>query len=333
MLDTPPHYHRDMSKVVTQPGRLSRIDAESLPLESLDNGDLTDERVSELASGDTDIELSARPVLACADNLDFMRGLPSESMKLIVTSPPYNIGKSYETKTSIDAYIESQRRVVSECVRLLHPNGSICWQVGNYVENSEIIPLDTILYPVFREQGLKLRNRIIWHFGHGLHCSKRLSGRYETINWWTRSNEYTWDLDPIRVPSKYPGKRHFKGPNAGKLSGNPLGKNPSDVWEFPNVKSNHPEKTDHPCQFPVELVERLVLSMTDEGDSVFDPYMGVGSSVIAALKHRRAAYGCDVVSEYVEAAHERVRQLEAGTLRTRPMGKPIYDPAKPNGGH
>lgn len=272
-------------------------------------------------------------MLACADNLDFMRRLPSGSMKLIVTSPPYNIGKSYETKTSIDAYIESQRRVVSECVRLLHPNGSICWQVGNYVENSEIIPLDTILYPVFKEQGLKFRNRIIWHFGHGLHCSKRLSGRYETINWWTKSDEYTWHLDPIRVPSKYPGKRHFKGPNAGKLSGNPLGKNPSDVWEFPNVKSNHPEKTDHPCQFPVELVERLVLSMTDEGDSVFDPYMGVGSSVIAALMHNRMAYGCDVVTEYVEAAHERVRQLEAGTLRTRPMGKPIYDPAKPNGGH
>ena len=316
---------RDMSKVATQPGRLSQIAAESLPLElqSLDSGGLTEASKAR----------SARPVLACADNLDFMRRLPSGSMKLIVTSPPYNIGKSYETKTSIDAYIESQRRVVSECVRLLHPNGSICWQVGNYVENSEIIPLDTILYPVFKEQGLKFRNRIIWHFGHGLHCSKRLSGRYETINWWTKSDEYTWHLDPIRVPSKYPGKRHFKGPNAGKLSGNPLGKNPSDVWEFPNVKSNHPEKTDHPCQFPVELVERLVLSMTDEGDSVFDPYMGVGSSVIAALMHDRMAYGCDVVTEYVEAAHERVRQLEAGTLRTRPMGKPIYDPAKPNGGH
>lgn len=330
MLDTPSHYHRDMSKVATQPGSLSQgslsqIAAESLPLElqSLDSGDLAGARKTG----------AARPVLACADNLDFMRRLPSGSMKLIVTSPPYNIGKSYETKTSIDAYIESQRRVVSECVRLLHPNGSICWQVGNYVENSEIIPLDTILYPVFKEQGLKFRNRIIWHFGHGLHCSKRLSGRYETINWWTKSDEYTWHLDPIRVPSKYPGKRHFKGPNAGKLSGNPLGKNPSDVWEFPNVKSNHPEKTDHPCQFPVELVERLVLSMTDEGDSVFDPYMGVGSSVIAALMHNRMAYGCDVVTEYVEAAHERVRQLEAGTLRTRPMGKPIYDPAKPNGGH
>jgi len=192
---------------------------------------------------------------------------------------------------------------------------------------------DPCRHDFFAELGLKLRNRIIWHFGHGLHCAKRLSGRYETINWWTLGNDYTWNLDAIRVPSKYPGKRHFKGPNIGKLSGNPKGKNPSDVWTFPNVKNNHPEKTAHPCQFPVELVERLVLAMTEEGDAVLEPYMGVGSSIIAALKHGRAAWGCDLIPEYVETARDRVRQLRAGTLRTRPMNKPVYDPSLPNGGH
>lgn len=272
-------------------------------------------------------------VLACEDNLVFMKGLSDEQIKLIITSPPYNLGKDYENKTSLDAYLESQAHVVRECVRVLHPQGSICWQVGNYVKDGEIVPLDTVLYPLFSDQGLKLRNRIVWHFGHGLHCAKRLSGRYETINWWTKSDDYTWNLDPIRIPSKYPGKRHFKGPNVGKLSGNPKGKNPSDVWIFPNVKSNHPEKTIHPCQFPVELVERLVLSMTNEGDSVFDPYMGVGSSVIAALMHGRTAYGCDTVQEYVDIALQRVHQLHEGNLRTRPMGKPVYDPTKPKGGH
>ncbi len=273
------------------------------------------------------------PVLACEDNLDFMRGLPDEIFRLIVTSPPYNLGKEYETRSPLNAYLEAQQRVIRECVRLLHPQGSICWQVGNYVRGGEIVPLDSVLYPMFRDMGLRLRNRIVWHFGHGLHASKRLSGRYETINWWTKGDDYTWNLDPIRVPSKYPDKKHFKGPNVGQLSGNPKGKNPSDVWSFPNVKSNHVEKTIHPCQFPVELVERLVLSMTNEGDAVFDPYMGVGSAVIAALMHDRMAYGCDIVPEYVEIAHDRVRQLRAGTLRTRPMGKPVYDPAKPNGGH
>jgi len=278
-------------------------------------------------------ESDERAVMVCQDNLTFMRLLKSRSIKLIVTSPPYNIGKVYEAKAPIEAYLQAQARTIAECVRVLHPQGSICWQIGNHVQNGEIFPLDIVLYPVFREHGLKLRNRIIWHFEHGLHCSKRLSGRYETILWFTKGDDYTFNLDPIRVPSKYPGKKYFKGPKAGQLSCNPLGKNPSDVWIFPNVKNNHVEKTIHPCQFPVELVERLVLSLTNEGDAVFDPYMGVGSTMVAALKHHRTAYGCDIVQRYVDIAWDRVSALQEGQLRTRPMNRPVYDPKKPYGGH
>ena len=272
-------------------------------------------------------------IVGCQDNLDFMSDLADESMKLIVTSPPYNLGKSYEQRSSLEHYIRSQQRVIAECVRLLDPAGSLCWQVGNFVDNGEVVPLDVVLYPLFKRHGLRLRNRIVWHFGHGLHSSKRLSGRYETINWFTKSDDYTFKLDPIRVPSKYPDKKHFKGPNIGKLSGNPKGKNPSDVWMFPNVKSNHVEKTIHPCQFPVELVERLVLSMTDPGEAVLDPYMGVGTSIIAATKHGRIGYGCDIVPEYVDIALERLAALRKGTLRMRPMDRPVYDPTKAGGGH
>ncbi len=275
----------------------------------------------------------AQALMAAADNLEFMVSLRSNSMKLIVTSLPYNIGKSYEKRSSLEVYLENQAKVIAECVRLLHPQGSICWQVGNHVDKGEVVPLDTVLYPIFKQHGLKLRNRVIWHFEHGLHCSKRLSGRYETIVWFSKSDDYTFNLDPIRVPSKYPSKKHFKGPKAGQLSGNPLGKNPSDVWVFPNVKNNHVEKTIHPCQFPVELVERLVLSLTNEGDSVFDPYMGVGSSVVAAVKHGRHGFGCDVVRKYVDIAEQRVADLHRRVLKTRPMNKPVYDPALPNGGH
>jgi adenine-specific DNA-methyltransferase len=281
----------------------------------------------------TRLERAADVVMKQQDNLKFMRGLSDASMKLIVTSPPYNIGKAYERRSPLDQYVQDQAQVISECVRLLHPQGSICWQVGNHVDKGEIFPLDLVLYHIFKDHGLKLRNRIVWHFEHGLHCSKRLSGRYETIMWFTKGDDYTFNLDPIRVPSKYPQKKYYKGPKAGQLSGNPLGKNPSDVWVFPNVKNNHVEKTIHPCQFPVELVERLVLSMTDEGDKVFDPYMGVGSSVVAAIKHGREGYGCDVVKEYVDVAWQRVHDLKAGTLETRPMDKPVYDPLKKNGGH
>jgi adenine-specific DNA-methyltransferase len=271
--------------------------------------------------------------MACEDNLAFMRPLKSGSMHLIVTSPPYNLGKVYERRRPLESYVSQQAQVISECVRLLSPHGSLCWQVGNHVQSGEIFPLDIVLYPIFREHGLRLRNRIIWHFEHGLHCSKRLSGRYETILWFTKSDDYIFNLDPIRVPSKYPGKKYFKGPKAGQLSSNPLGKNPGDIWIFPNVKNNHVEKTEHPCQFPVELVERLILSLTNRGDSVFDPYMGVGSSVIAALKHDRRGFGCDVVDNYVNIAWSRVRDYRAGTLKLRPMGRPVFDPSKPYGGH
>ena len=264
--------------------------------------------------------------MACQSNTTFMRTFSSSSIKLIVTSPPYNIGKEYETKKRLDAYIEDQKEVVNQCIRLLHPNGSICWQVGNHVSDGEVFPLDILLYNIFKDAGLKLRNRIIWQFEHGLHCKKRLSGRHETILWFTKGDEYTFNLDSIRVPQKYPNKKHHKGPNLGKLSCNPLGKNPGDVWSIPNVKHNHVEKTAHPCQFPIELVERLVLSLTESGDSVLDPYMGVGSSVLAAVKHERNGFGCDIVEEYVNTAWRRLHAFEQGRFRMRPMNRPIYEP-------
>ncbi len=274
------------------------------------------------------------PVIACESNLEFMPRIQDDSMMLIVTSPPYNIGKSYEERTNLGDYLNEQSQVIQECVRVLHPSGSLCWQVGNHIANDkEVFPLDIVLYPLFKKLDLKLRNRIIWHFGHGLHCTHRFSGRHETILWFTKSDDYFFDVDPVRVQSKYPKKKHFKGPKQGQLSGNPLGKNPSDVWEIPNVKSNHVEKTIHPCQFPVELVERLVLSMTQQGDGVLDPYMGVGSSIIAAMKHRRIGYGCDVELEYIKIAEERVTALKNGALKTRPINKPVYNPTLPNGGY
>lgn len=271
--------------------------------------------------------------ISCEDNLKFMKVLPNDSIQLIVTSPPYNMGKAYESKSTMESYLKAQEKVIAECVRILDPKGSLCWQIGNHIQKGEVFPLDLLLYPIFKKYGLILRNRIIWHFEHGLHCSKRLSGRYETIMWLTKSDEYIFNLDPIRVASKYPNKKYFKGPRKGEISSNPLGKNPSDVWIFPNVKSNHVEKTIHPCQFPVELVERLVMSLTKEGDAVFDPYMGVGTALVAAEMHGRIGYGCDVVKEYVDIAKDRIKSLEAGTLKTRPMDKPVYDPSKPNGGH
>ena len=266
------------------------------------------------------------------DNLAFLAGIPDGSVQLVVTSPPYNIGKAYEKTAPLDDYVRTQTRVIAECVRVLSPHGSLCWQVGNHVRDGEVVPLDVVLYDAFKRHGLKLRNRIVWHFEHGLHATRRLSGRYETILWFTKTDDYVFNLDPIRVPAKYPAKKYYKGPKRGQLSGNPLGKNPGDLWIFPNVKFNHVEKTPHPCQFPVELVERLVLALTREADVVLDPYMGAGSALVAAAMHGRAGYGCDTVGEYVAIARRRLADLAAGRLRTRPMNTPVYVPRPPSGG-
>jgi DNA modification methylase len=283
-------------------------------------------------------DVAADAVITSGDCVETMRSLPEEFAKLIITSPPYNIGKAYEKAIALNQYLDSLNPAIEQIVRVLSPEGSLCWQVGNYVDDGEVFPLDIYFYHLFKAQGLKLRNRIVWHFEHGLHASKRFSGRYETLLWFTKGETYTFNLDAVRVPSKYPGKTHFKGAKRGQPSGNPLGKNPSDIWRIvvedwetalwniPNVKANHPEKTIHPCQFPIELVERCVLSLTNEGDWVLDPFSGVGSALLAALKNKRRALGCEKEEEYVEIAKQRIADLYSGALRYRQLGKPVHQP-------
>jgi adenine-specific DNA-methyltransferase len=261
------------------------------------------------------------------DTLDLLRSMPAGVAQLVITSPPYNIGKAYERRRSLEEYLDEQQRVIAECVRILRPGGSLCWQVGNHVRDGGVVPLDLVLHPLFaHHEELVLRNRIVWHFAHGLHCRRRFSGRYEVILWYTSGDDYAFDLDPVRVPQKYPGKRAWKGPRAGEYTGNPLGKNPGDVWIFPNVKSNHVEKTIHPCQFPVELVERFVLTVTRPGDLVVDPYLGVGTTACAAVRHGRRAPGAELVERYAAIARTRIRLAARGALRTRPMDRPVYQP-------
>lgn len=269
---------------------------------------------------------------------DLLNNIPSNTVDLVITSPPYNMGKKYEKNVPLALYLKDQETIISDLVRVLTSSGSICWQVGNYVHKGEVYPLDIYFYDIFKRFDLTLRNRIIWRFNHGLHCTKRFSGRYEVILWFTKTDDYIFNLDPVRVPAKYPGKRYYKGPKKGELSGNPLGKNPSDVWDIvtqdwedgvwdiPNVKANHPEKTEHPCQFPIELVQRCVLALTQPDGVVFDPYCGVGSTIIAALLHSRKAIGAELDASYIAITHDRIQQFAQGALPIRPLGKPIYAP-------
>lgn len=258
-----------------------------------------------------------------------------EFFDLVITSPPYNIGKEYEKKSSLSEYIKWHSELIAEIVERTKISGSICWQVGNYIDNGLIAPLDYIFHPIFVQHGLQLRNRIVWHYGHGQHQKRRFSGRYEVVLWYTKSDEYRFNLDAVRVPPKYPGKKAYRGPRVGQFSSNPLGKNPEDVWEvpdseydlwnIPNVKASHVEKTAHPCQFPVGLVERLVLALTNQNDLVFDPFSGTGSAGVASLVHGRKFWGCEIDFEYATMSGERLKRTLRGEERFRSHARPLYD--------
>lgn len=274
------------------------------------------------------------------DCIDLLCRLPNESVDLVVTSPPYCIGKSYEDPhDDIQTFRAQHIRIFDELYRVIKPGGSICWQVGYHVSEKCVIPLDCIVYEIFtmqsqtRQYPLILRNRIIWTFGHGLNSTKRFSGRHETIMWFTKGDQTVFNLDDVRVPQKYPGKRSYRGPNQGKLSGNPLGKNPSDVWAFPNtdvwdipnVKAKHVEKTEHPCQYPVAIPQRLIKALTVPGALVLDPYMGSGTTGVAALVEGRRFAGAELIKEYYDISIERLKDAANGTAKIR-ADKPAVEP-------
>ncbi len=319
------------------------------------------------------------------DVSELLDSLPrSNKFDLILTSPPYNLDKEYEEKKSFNDFLMWQEKIIVKLIDRLKPGGSICWQVGNYVENGVIYPLDIYQTPIFLDRNLKLRNRIIWTYEHGFAAQKRFSGRYETVLWFSKDEEYTFNLDAVRERQKYPSKRHSKGPKGplkataegtlgwrenrkdntrkiyiktkdsklslgsfdlkrevqvdrnsevnigdvilrGEPSGNPIGKNPGDVWNIPNVNSQHVEKTDHPCQFPVELAQRLILSLSNEGELVFDPFSGVATSGCAALLEGRAYWGCELQTKYNKEGLKRLKKAAKGDLNHRMAGTHIYD--------
>jgi adenine-specific DNA-methyltransferase len=261
------------------------------------------------------------------DAFAFLSQLEPASVDLLVSSPPYCMGKSYETSITTADFISMHERLAPLLVRALKDGGSLCWQVGHHVTKGVITPLDALVYAIFSKQKeLFLRNRIVWTFAHGVHANRRFSGRHETVLWFTKGQEYAFNLDVVRVPQKYPGKRHYKGPKKGKFSGNPLGKNPSDVWEIPNVKANHIEKTNHPCQFPVALVQRLIRALAPPNGVVADPFLGSGTSAVAASVEGRRFTGCDIQAKYINIARKRLLNAQKKELSFRPLEKPIYTP-------
>lgn len=259
-----------------------------------------------------------------SDVCDFMSSLPDESVQLFVTSPPYNIGKKYNGAASADAmrhvyYHGWMMQVISEMARALRPGGTIVFQVGITKDDlGATIPLDILFDNDFRRAGLTYQNRIVWPVHAGLTPVRRLAGRYETAMVFSKGESPHFNANAIRISQKNPAKRAFKGPNRGKLSGHPLGAHPIDVWgDVTHLGHNHPEKTDHPAQFPVAFAKRAILAYTMPDDVVADPFCGSGSSHVAAIELSRSFVGAD---------------LSYGTIRDRRLGEAKADTHTPFSG-
>ncbi|MDM3696778.1 site-specific DNA-methyltransferase, partial [Proteus mirabilis] len=240
------------------------------------------------------------------DCLEGMRRIPSEIIDLSVTSPPYNIGKEYEDILSVDEYILWCSEWMSELHRLSKKDGSLWLNVGYLeVENKGLaVPIPYLLWD---KTEFYLIQEIVWNYSAGVACKKRLSPRNEKILWYVKNPEnYKFNLDEIRDPNvKYPNQK-----KNGKLKCNPLGKNPSDVWQIPKVTSgknrSSKERMDHPAQFPLEMIDRIIKAGSNPGDTIIDPFMGSGTTAISALKNGRKVIGFEKNSDYINIIANRI---------------------------
>lgn len=263
--------------------------------------------------------------LFTGDCLELIRKMPDASVDLTLTSPPYCMGKEYEDSRSVEDFIAAHKKILPEIVRITRDGGSICWQTGYHVKERSVYPLDFAIFDILKNsKAIALRNRVIWTFGFGQNPALRFSGRHETVLWFTKGDNYSFDLDAVRVPQKYPGKRHYKGSRKGEFSCNPKGKNPGDVWEIPNIRSGHIEKSGHPCQFPVAIAERLVRALCPKLGVVFDPYSGSASTGVAAAINECRFIGAEMNEEYQEIARTRLCSAYGGTAKFRPVEQPLY---------
>ena len=249
--------------------------------------------------------------ICCCDVLEGLKSLPDASVPLVVTSPPYNIGKSYESVRPLEDYLAWCEEWLAEVYRVTAANGSFWLNLG-YVDVPGAGKAVPLAYMLWDRSEFFLLQEVVWNYGAGVACKRMFSPRNEKWLWFAKSEtDYVFNLDAVRDPDvKYPNQK-----KNGKLKCNPLGKNPTDVWQIPKVTSGEgrasKERTDHPAQFPIKLVERIVLACSNEGDLVLDPFSGSGSSGVAALAQGRRYMGFEIKPEYCELGTRRIRRASA----------------------
>jgi adenine-specific DNA-methyltransferase len=260
-------------------------------------------------------------ILFCGDTLKMQGKVEGELFDAIITSPPYNIGKEYEDVKPLQDYINWSAQWISGSSKMLVSNGTLLLNLG-YISiegQAHAVPLSYLLWD---KVPLYFNQEIIWNYSAGVACKNYLSPRNEKILWFVKdSKNYIFNLDAIRDKNvKYPNSKRN-----GKLRVNTLGKNPSDVWEIAKVTTGYnrssEERTPHPCQFPIDLIDRLVLGFTNAGGIVFDPFIGSGTTFESCIKNRRYCVGFEIKPEYCEIAKNRIKNLTSQQLTLLPFGQ------------
>ncbi len=237
-----------------------------------------------------------------------LKELERNSIKMAVTSPPYNLKKAYglySDDVGLDEWKSLIDETMKEVHRVLTPDGSFFLNVGPVPEKKtkEIIPLDSIAWELGRKNGFKLRNKIVWHFNNMQNCTNRLSGRWEAILWFVKDlDNYTFNLKDVKIPVLTQNDKRFDAST---------GRNPTDVWFFNRVNNMTKKKfdmEDHPCIYPVDMIERIIKMSTNQGDWVLDPFLGSGTTLVAARKLNRHSIGFELDPKYDKVIKRRLEQ-------------------------
>lgn len=240
------------------------------------------------------------------DCLKAMKKIPESIFNLTITSPPYNIGKEYENVLPLSEYLNWCENWIRELYRLTVPDGAFWLNLG-YISIPKKAKAIPIPYLLWERIPFYLVQEIVWNYGAGVAGKKFLSPRNEKFLWYVKDeNNYTFNLDDVRDPNvKYPNQK-----KNGKIKVNGLGKNPTDVWQFPKVTSGRnrssKERTPHPAQFPKAVIERIIKASSNTGEAILDPFIGSGTTAIVALSNKRRVIGFEINTDYCQIAADRI---------------------------
>lgn len=227
------------------------------------------------------------------DALELFQNIKNESVDLIIADPPYNLGKNYGNNHDLkgfDEYLQFSKYWLSESYRCLKPTGAIYVFMG--------VRFISYLYDILdRDLKMYFNSWVTWHYTQGMGKTKGFSPRHDDILFFTKSENFKFNLDSIRIPQKYFRERN-----------NMTGANPGDVWQFSHVHYSNPERESHPTQKPEALIERIVLASSDEDDFVLDPFAGSGTTLRVCQALNRKCTGFELNPEYIELIENRLRK-------------------------